>query len=153
MHHLWFDENDYVTYGNLFKWNPAIKSASYKAALWEALLSDKIDVVATDHAPHTLQEKDHSYFKAPSGGPLVQHSLTAMLVMSKNGMISLEKVIEKCVMHRPTCSVSTVVVTFAKDIMPTLRWLIPLKHEWFLIKIFCINAGGRPSMELNSRTR
>ncbi len=100
VHHLWFDERDYITYGNLIKWNPAIKSAADKAALWEALLADKIDVVATDHAPHTLQEKDHSYFKAPSGGPLVQHSLTAMLEMSRKGMISIEKVIEK-MCHAP----------------------------------------------------
>jgi dihydroorotase len=100
VHHLWFDEHDYIKYGNLIKWNPAIKSAADKAALWEALLADKIDVVATDHAPHTLQEKDHSYFKAPSGGPLVQHSLTAMLEMSKNGLIPIEKVIEK-MCHAP----------------------------------------------------
>jgi dihydroorotase len=100
VHHLWFDEHDYITYGNLIKWNPAIKSAADKAALWEALLTDRIDVVATDHAPHTLLEKDHSYFKAPSGGPLVQHSLTAMLEMSRKGMISIEKVIEK-MSHAP----------------------------------------------------
>ncbi len=100
VHHLWFDENDYITYGNFIKWNPAIKSAADKAALWEALLADKIDVVATDHAPHTLLEKDHSYFKAPSGGPLVQHSLTAMLEMSREGKISVEKVIEK-MCHAP----------------------------------------------------
>ena len=67
VHHLWFDEHDYISKGNLIKWNPAIKSAADKAALWEALLTDKIDVIATDHAPHTLQEKEHSYFKAPLG--------------------------------------------------------------------------------------
>jgi len=100
VHHLWFDESDYITYGNLIKWNPAIKSAADKAALWEALLADKIDVVATDHAPHTIQEKDHSYFKAPSGGPLVQHSLTAMLEMSRKGLIRIERVIEK-MCHAP----------------------------------------------------
>ncbi len=100
VHHLWFDEHDYISKGNLIKWNPAIKSAADKAALWEALLTDKIDVIATDHAPHTLQEKEHSYFKAPSGGPLVQHSLTAMLEMSRKGLISVEKVIEK-MCHAP----------------------------------------------------
>jgi len=100
VHHLWFDEHDYISKGNLIKWNPAIKSAADKAALWEALRTDKIDVVATDHAPHTLQEKEHSYFKAPSGGPLVQHSLTAMLEMSRKGLISVEKVIEK-MCHAP----------------------------------------------------
>jgi dihydroorotase len=100
LHHLWFDEHDYILKGNLIKWNPAIKSSADKAALWEALRSDRIDVVATDHAPHTLQEKEHSYFKAPSGGPLVQHSLTAMLEMSRKGLISVEKVIEK-MCHAP----------------------------------------------------
>ena len=100
VHHLWFDENDYIKHGNFIKWNPAIKSAADKSALWEALLDDRIDVVATDHAPHTLQEKDHSYFKAPSGGPLVQHSLVAMLEMSKKGLISTERVIEK-MCHAP----------------------------------------------------
>jgi dihydroorotase len=100
VHHLWFDEHDYITHGNRIKWNPAVKTAADKAALWEALRADKIDVVATDHAPHTLQEKEHSYFKAPSGGPLVQHSLTAMLEMSKKGMISIERVVEK-MCHAP----------------------------------------------------
>jgi len=100
VHHLWFDEHDYMTLGNRIKWNPAIKSADDKAALWEALRANKIDVVATDHAPHTLQEKEHSYFKAPSGGPLVQHSLTAMLEMSKKGLISVERVVEK-MCHAP----------------------------------------------------
>lgn len=100
VHHLWFDEHDYITHGNRIKWNPAIKTAEDKAALWEALRSDRIDVVATDHAPHTLQEKEHSYFKAPSGGPLVQHSLVAMLEMSKKGMIPVERVVEK-MCHAP----------------------------------------------------
>lgn len=100
VHHLWFDEHDYMTLGNRIKWNPAIKSADDKAALWEALRDNKIDVVATDHAPHTLQEKEHSYFKAPSGGPLVQHSLIAMLEMSKKGLISVERVVEK-MCHAP----------------------------------------------------
>lgn len=100
VHHLWFDEHDYISHGNRIKWNPAIKSAADKAALWDALLANKIDVVATDHAPHTLEEKEHSYFKAPSGGPLVQHSLPAMLEMSKKGLIPVERVIEK-MCHAP----------------------------------------------------
>jgi dihydroorotase len=100
VHHLWFDEHDYINHGTRIKWNPAIKSKEDKAALWEALRTNRIDVVATDHAPHTLQEKEHSYFKAPSGGPLVQHSLVAMLEMSKRGLISIEKVIEK-MCHAP----------------------------------------------------
>ncbi len=100
VHHLWFDERDYINYGTRIKWNPAIKSAKDKEAIWEALLTDKIDVIATDHAPHTMEEKNNTYFKAPSGGPLVQHSLVAMLEMSKKGFIAIEKVIEK-MCHAP----------------------------------------------------
>jgi dihydroorotase len=100
VHHLWFDERDYIKYGTKIKWNPSIKSQKDKEALWEALLSDKIDVIATDHAPHTLEEKNNSYFKAPSGGPLVQHSLVAMLEMSRKGFITVEKVIQK-MCHAP----------------------------------------------------
>ncbi|MDC1107042.1 dihydroorotase [Prolixibacteraceae bacterium] len=100
VHHLWFDDSDYEKYGTKIKWNPAIKAASDKAALWEALNSDKIDVVATDHAPHTAEEKNNSYFKAPSGGPLLQHSLVAMLDLARKGNISIEKVVEK-MCHAP----------------------------------------------------
>lgn len=100
VHHLWFNEMDYINYGTRIKWNPSIKTEKDKEALWEALLSDKIDVIATDHAPHTLEEKNNSYFKAPSGGPLVQHSLVAMLEMSKKGFISIEKIIQK-MCHAP----------------------------------------------------
>ena len=95
IHHLWFDEKNYDQKGTLIKWNPAIKKESDKNALFEALLNDKLDVIATDHAPHTLQEKNNSYFNAPSGGPLVQHALPAMLKFSKKGKISIEKVVEK----------------------------------------------------------
>jgi dihydroorotase len=100
VHHLWFDDRDYIKKGNFIKWNPAIKTVKDKEALWEALLSDKIDVIATDHAPHTLEEKNNTYFKAPSGGPLVQHSLVAMLEMSNNGIITEEKVVQK-MCHAP----------------------------------------------------
>ena len=100
VHHLWFDDRDYEKLGTHIKWNPAIKTAKDKEALWEALLTDKIDVIATDHAPHTLQEKNNTYFKAPSGGPLVQHSLVAMLEMSRKGFITIEKVVQK-MCHAP----------------------------------------------------
>lgn len=100
VHHLWFDEMDYISLGTKIKWNPSIKHASDKEALWEALLSDKIDVIATDHAPHTKEEKNNTYFKAPSGGPLVQHSLVAMLEMSRKGFITVEKVVQK-MCHAP----------------------------------------------------
>ncbi len=100
VHHLWFTESDYEKYGTHIKWNPAIKSANDRQSLMKGVIENRIDVIATDHAPHTLEEKDQTYFKAPSGGPLVQHSLVAMLEMSRNGKISLEKVVEK-MCHAP----------------------------------------------------
>jgi dihydroorotase len=95
VHHLWFSDEDYQTKGNFIKWNPAVKKASDRDAIWKAVLDNRIDVIATDHAPHTLEEKQQSYFKAPSGGPLVQHALLAMLEKSKQGLISVERVVEK----------------------------------------------------------
>lgn len=100
IHHLWFDDKDYVEKGTLIKWNPAVKTAKDKEMLWEALLDDRIDVIATDHAPHTLEEKKQVYSKAPSGGPLVQHALLAMFEMVAKRKISLEKVVEK-MCHNP----------------------------------------------------
>jgi dihydroorotase len=100
VHHLWFSDQDYERLGSRIKWNPAIKSDKDREALWSALLSNKIDVVATDHAPHTVEEKNNLYLKAPSGGPLVQHSLVAMLEKSRNGSITVEKVVEK-MCHAP----------------------------------------------------
>ncbi|WP_428981715.1 dihydroorotase [Lutimonas zeaxanthinifaciens] len=99
-HHLWFDDRDYKEKGTLIKWNPAVKSENDKKGLWEALLDDRIDVLATDHAPHTLEEKNQVYTKAPSGGPLVQHALQAMLESVRKNKISLEKMVEK-MCHNP----------------------------------------------------
>lgn len=93
--HLWFDDRDYSTFGTKIKWNPAIKSEKDKLALRDAINSNIIDIVATDHAPHTIEEKGNSYFKSPSGGPLVQHSLVAMLELVSQGVFSYEKVVEK----------------------------------------------------------
>ena len=95
IHHLWFSDADYKTKGTLIKWNPAVKTAADRDALWKALLDNKLDVIATDHAPHTLDEKNQSYAKAASGGPLVQHSLVAMLEKSHEEKISIERVVEK----------------------------------------------------------
>ncbi|MDD2797339.1 MAG: dihydroorotase [Bacteroidales bacterium] len=100
VHHLWFDDRDYEEYGNKIKWNPSIKSESDKLALRDALINGRLDVVATDHAPHLLSEKEGGCFKAYSGGPLVQHSLTAMLEMALQGIFSLELVIDK-MCHAP----------------------------------------------------
>ena len=100
IHHLWFSDEDYANKGTLIKWNPAVKRAEDRDALWEALLDDRIDVIATDHAPHTMEEKDNVYTKAPSGGPLVQHALVALLQKHKEGKISLEKMVQK-MCHNP----------------------------------------------------
>lgn len=100
MHHLWFSDKDYAKKGSFIKWNPAIKKESDRDALLAALLNDKIDVVATDHAPHTLAEKENIYTKAASGGPMVQHSLVLLLEMMHQGKLSLEKVVEK-MCHAP----------------------------------------------------
>ncbi|MDT0553661.1 dihydroorotase [Urechidicola vernalis] len=100
VHHLWFEENDYDTKGTFIKWNPAVKTANDRAGLWKALLDDRIDVIATDHAPHTIEEKENSYTKAPSGGPLVQHAMVALLNKVSEGVISIEKLVQK-MCHNP----------------------------------------------------
>lgn len=100
VHHLWFSDNDYARYGNKIKWNPAIKTKLDREALRAALNNNKIDVVATDHAPHLWTEKEGSVLKSASGGPLVQHALVAMLQMAKEGVFSVEKIVEK-MCHAP----------------------------------------------------
>ncbi|MFC2125983.1 dihydroorotase [Bacteroidota bacterium] len=99
IHHLWFDDSWYEKKGALIKWNPAIKSSLDRQAIFQAVLDDTIDVIATDHAPHTLEEKQGTYFKTPSGGPLVQHSLVAMIEFYHQGKISLEKIVQKMAHH------------------------------------------------------
>lgn len=100
VHHLWFCDRDYTRLGTLIKWNPAIKTANDKRGLLKALLDDRIDIVTTDHAPHTLEEKQKPYFQAMAGGPMVQHSLNIMLEFYKQGLITLEKITEK-MCHNP----------------------------------------------------
>ena len=100
VHHMWFSDADYAKYGNRIKWNPAIKSESDRLALIDAVNSNKLDVIATDHAPHLLSEKEGDCFTAASGGPLVQHSLVAMMEMVKRGYFTVEKLVEK-MCHAP----------------------------------------------------
>ena len=100
IHHLWFSEKDYDKKGAFIKWNPSVKTENDKKKLIDAVNSNLIDVVASDHAPHTIIEKDNNYIKCPSGGPLVQHSLVAMLDLYHDGLISLEKIVEK-MCHNP----------------------------------------------------
>jgi len=103
IHHLWFEKSDYIKKGALIKWNPSVKNKSDRDALLKALIENKIDVIATDHAPHTIGEKNNTYLKCPSGGPLVQHALNAMLELVKQQKISLEKVVEKMSHHPAIC--------------------------------------------------
>jgi dihydroorotase len=100
LHHLWFSDEDYKTKGNYIKWNPAVKTANDRDAIMQAVIDGRIDVIATDHAPHSIEEKEQSYFKAPSGGPLVQHALPAMLEKMEQGKITIEKIVEKMA-HNP----------------------------------------------------
>ena len=100
VHHLWFTDEDYKTKGNFIKWNPAVKTADDRKELWKALNDGRIDVIATDHAPHTKEEKSQSYLRAPSGGPLVQHAVVAMFEAYHQGKITVEKIVEK-MCHNP----------------------------------------------------
>jgi dihydroorotase len=100
VHHLWFDDTDYQRLGSLIKWNPAIKTRFDRDSLINGVNSDRIDIIATDHAPHTIEEKANSYFNAPSGGPLIQHSLIILLELWHRKVFSLEKIVEK-MCHNP----------------------------------------------------
>tara|TARA_R110000787_G_scaffold25308_7_gene71164 strand:- start:4678 stop:6015 length:1338 start_codon:yes stop_codon:yes gene_type:complete len=100
VHHLWFSDEDYKEKGTHIKWNPAVKTANDRKVLWEALLDDRLDIIASDHAPHTLEEKSNKYLNAPSGGPLVQHALLALLEKVKENVLPIEKLIEKAC-HNP----------------------------------------------------
>ena len=129
IHHLWFNEENYKEKGTYIKWNPAVKKESDRSALFEALLNDKLDVVATDHAPHTIDEKSNTYLKAPSGGPLVQHALAAMLEFYKKGKISLEKIVEK-MCHNPAILFQVVERGYIKEGYYADLVLVDLDQTW-----------------------
>jgi dihydroorotase len=133
IHHLWFTDKDYDTKGTLIKWNPAVKTQADKDQLWEALLDDRIDVIATDHAPHTLEEKNNVYAKAPSGGPLVQHALPAMLEMYHKEKISLEKIVEK-MCHNPAILFQIEKRGFIKEGYFADLVLVDLNNPWTVKK-------------------
>ncbi|MEJ5996169.1 dihydroorotase [Pedobacter sp. Du54] len=103
VHHLWFNDEDYAEKGNFIKWNPAVKTAADQAGILQGVLANNIDVIATDHAPHTLAEKQQKYAQAPSGGPLVQHALPALLEMHLQGKIPLERIVEKTAHNLAIC--------------------------------------------------
>ena len=129
IHHLWFNEDNYTEKGTHIKWNPAVKKESDRSALFEALLNDKLDVVATDHAPHTIEEKSNTYLRAPSGGPLVQHALAAMLEFYKKGKISLEKIVEK-MCHNPAILFQVVDRGYIKEGYYADLVLVDLDQTW-----------------------
>ena len=133
VHHLTFTNEDYETKGTLIKWNPAVKTEKDKVGLWEALLDDRIDIVATDHAPHTWQEKQNVYTKAPSGAPLVQHSLVAMIEHFKKGKISLEKIVEK-MCHNPAILFQIEKRGFVKEGFKADLVLVDLDDEFTVSK-------------------
>ncbi|MEP1488217.1 MAG: dihydroorotase [Algibacter sp.] len=133
VHHLWFTDEDYDEKGTFIKWNPAVKSQKDKDGLWEALLDDRIDVIATDHAPHTLEEKENVYTKAPSGGPLVQHALPAMLEMYHKGKISIEKVVEK-MCHNPAILFQVEKRGYIKEGYYADLVLVDLNNPWTVKK-------------------
>ncbi|QPH39710.1 dihydroorotase [Pedobacter endophyticus] len=134
VHHLWFNDKDYAAKGNFIKWNPAVKTENDQKGILEGVLNDNIDVIATDHAPHTLDEKQQPYAQAPSGGPLVQHALPALLEMHLQGKISLEKIAEKTAHNLAIC--------FDIEKRGFIRegyWadlvLVDLKDEWKVTKL------------------
>lgn len=141
VHHLWFSDQDYETKGPLVKWNPAIKRESDRDALFAALLDDRLDVVATDHAPHTIEEKQSRYFDSPSGGPMVQHSLTAMMEFAHHGKMSVEKVVEK-MCHAPAVLYKVKDRGFIRPglkadlvlIDPEWEWTVSHKNTWYKCK-------------------
>lgn len=133
VHHLTFTNEDYDTKGGLIKWNPAVKTQKDKDGLWEALLDDRIDVIATDHAPHAWEEKQNVYTKCPSGAPLVQHSLVVMLENYKNGKISLERIVEKMA-HNPAILFRIEKRGFIREGYKADLVLVDLNQNWTVKK-------------------
>jgi len=129
IHHLTFTDKDYNTKGNLIKWNPAVKSEQDRESLWKAILDDRIDIIATDHAPHTLEEKKNTYTKCPSGAPMIQHSLVVMLENFHKSKILLEKIVEK-MCHNPAILFRIEKRGFIREKYKADLVLIDLNTEW-----------------------
>jgi dihydroorotase len=145
VHHLWFTDEDYARLGNRIKWNPAVKSAEDREGIRQALKEGRIDVVATDHAPHTIEEKAMPYLQAPSGGPLVQHALVAMLEMVQQGVFTLEEVVEKMA-HNPAILFRIRERGFIREGYYADLVLVDPQAPWTVeALISCINADGRLS--------
>ncbi|MFT6216618.1 MAG: dihydroorotase [Roseivirga sp.] len=133
VHHLWFSDKDYDRLGMLIKWNPAIKTQQDKEGLLKALIDDRIDIITTDHAPHTLEEKQQSYFNSMSGAPMVQHSLNCMLEFYKQGLISLEKIVEK-MCHNPAILYNMTKRGFIREGYHADLTLVNLNSQWTVNK-------------------
>ena len=133
VHHLWFSDKDYDRLGMLIKWNPAIKTEQDKQGLLTALVDDRIDIVTTDHAPHTLEEKEQPYFQSMSGAPMVQHSLNCMLEFYKQNLISLEKIIEK-MCHNPAILYKMTKRGFIREGYYADLTLVDLNSKWTVTK-------------------
>jgi dihydroorotase len=133
VHHLWFSDKDYERLRMLIKWNPAIKTEQDKEGLLKALLDDRIDIITTDHAPHTLQEKQQPYFQSMSGAPMVQHSLNCMLEFYKKGLISLEKIVEK-MCHNPAILYGMTKRGFIREGYFADLTLVDLNSKWTVAK-------------------
>jgi len=133
VHHLWFSDRDYDRLGMLIKWNPAIKTQQDKEGLLKALLNDKIDIITTDHAPHTLEEKLKPYFQSMSGAPMVQHSLNCMLEFYKQGLITLEKIVEK-MCHNTATLYSMTNRGFIREGYYADLTLVNLNSQWTVAK-------------------
>jgi dihydroorotase len=133
VHHLWFSDKDYEQLGMLIKWNPAIKTKEDKEGLLKALLDDRIDMITTDHAPHTLEEKQKPYFQSMSGAPMVQHSLNCMLEFYKQNLISLEKIVEK-MCHNPAILYKMTKRGFIREGHYADLTLVDLNNPWTVAK-------------------
>lgn len=133
IHHLWFSDEDYAKKGTLIKWNPAVKSAKDRDALWKALLDDRIDVIATDHAPHTFEEKQQVYTKAPSGGPLVQHAVVAMFEAFHKQKITVETIVQK-MCHNPAILFQIENRGFIKEGFYADLVIVDANHPWTVNK-------------------
>ncbi len=153
VHHLWFSDKDYSRLGNLIKWNPAIKTEKDKKGLFKALLDDRIDIVTTDHAPHTLEEKQKPYFQSMSGAPMVQHSLNCMLEFYKQGLISLEKIVEK-MCHNPAILYRIEKRGYIRERYYADLTLVDLKSNWTVAKDNILyKCGWSPLEGTNFQTK
>ena len=146
VHHLWFSDKDYKRLGTLIKWNPAIKTEKDKNGLLKALLDDRIDIVTTDHAPHTLDEKQKHYFQSMSGAPIVQHSLNIMLEFYSQGRISLEKIVEK-MCHNPATLYSIEKRGFIREGYFADLTIVDLNTSWTVDKNNILSKCGWSPLE------